>query len=339
MIHKFFFSLVLSVSSIITVTTAATANTPCNQVSNPRPGDRCYQRVSVEARRVGYGDGISRGESSSTSIGGWFITSWNGPVSTSANNGSANLEFIQRGSDFQITNILDEYDRSLLNLRDQVQSYASFPIAGVPVTVGGLTEKINQALQENERRRNYFSQARTNVDRVVVRAEASGRCTRNVLGTCVDNAGGWYSGYVDVYMVYVGSPSEVSSTRERTLNEIQQGLRQLEQARVQQQPQPQDPVIYQPQPQSQGNTTTNARRMLRVDNNTGIEVMYLYISPGSSSDWGPDVLGSGILNSGYYMQFTLNTTECMYDIKAELRDGRVIQGQFDSCRYPTYVLR
>lgn len=108
---------------------------------------------------------------------------------------------------------------------------------------------------------------------------------------------------------------------------------------VQQQPQPQDPVIYQPQPQSQGNTTTNARRMLRVDNNTGIEVMSLYLSPSSSRDWGGDVLGSGTLNSGYYMQFTLNTAECMYDIKAELPDGQVIQGQFDSCRYTAYVLR
>lgn len=230
MIQKILLSLFVSVAGTVALTFAAQANVPCTQVSNPTPGVQCYQRVKVESRHVGYGDGTSRGESSSTSIAGWYITSWNGPVSTNSNNGSANLEFIQRESDFQIGSTLDEYDKQLLKSRDQVQSYAKFPISGVPITVGGLTEKINNALQENQRRRDYFSQARTNVDRIVIRSEASGRCTKNVLGTCVDNAGGWYRGYVDVYMVYVGSPDEIASIRQRTINEIQQGLQQLQQA-------------------------------------------------------------------------------------------------------------
>ncbi len=230
--RNLFWALVLSFASSSVFVSSAYASEPCSRVRNPRPGiSTCYQRVSVEARRVGYGEGISRGRGESTSIAGWFVTGWDVPVSTNSLNGSANLEFIQRGSNFQIASTLDELDRALLNTRDQVQSFANFPIAGVPVTVGGLTEKINEALHESQRRRNALAQAQTNVDRVVITAEASGRCTKNFLGTCVDNQGGWYRGYVDVYMVYVGTPSEITSIQQRTLNEVQQGLRTLEQAR------------------------------------------------------------------------------------------------------------
>lgn len=230
MIQKLFYTLSVSVIGTGAFMSLAQAQIPsCASAPSPQPGNKCVQRVSVESRHVGYGEGVSRGEGSSTSLDGWFITGWEGPISTNSNNGSANIEFIQRQSNFQINSTLDEYDKTLIKLRDQVQSYANFPIAGVPVTVGGLTEKINESQQENSRRRTYASQAKTNVDRIVVRSEAQGRCTKNVLGTCVDNAGGWYRGYVDVYMVYVGSQSSITASQQQIVNEIQQGLQLLEQ--------------------------------------------------------------------------------------------------------------
>ena len=51
----------------VTPIIAQTDVAPCYQVSEPILGTRCYQRVSVESRHVAYGEGISRGESSSTS--------------------------------------------------------------------------------------------------------------------------------------------------------------------------------------------------------------------------------------------------------------------------------
>lgn len=84
---------------------------------------------------------------------------------------------------------------------------------------------------------------------------------------------------------------------------------------------------------------SNPLRTLRVNNNTGSDIAYLYLSPRNSDDWGEDVLGDDLLRHNYYMTFTLNSSECMYDIRAELVNGRRIEDQFDTCQYDTYNLR
>lgn len=58
-----------------------------------------------------------------------------------------------------------------------------------------------------------------------------------------------------------------------------------------------------------GNTVT-----LTVDNSSGQDVCYLFISPSTESTWGDDALGSDILSSGDSMDFDLTPGD--YDIMA-----------------------
>jgi len=63
---------------------------------------------------------------------------------------------------------------------------------------------------------------------------------------------------------------------------------------------------------------------ITIVNKTGYTFYYLYVSPTASEVWGRDVLGSGVLRSGYEMVVTLpypiNVTNT-YDIKAVDVDG------------------
>jgi hypothetical protein len=63
---------------------------------------------------------------------------------------------------------------------------------------------------------------------------------------------------------------------------------------------------------------------LKVINNTTDSIYYLYISPVTSSDWGPDLLGSGTIAAGatYYIY---NIPPGYYDLKAESSGNVVIE--------------
>jgi|GEM_PF-4899932 len=88
-----------------------------------------------------------------------------------------------------------------------------------------------------------------------------------------------------------------------------------------------------------GNSSSSrSQRRLRVNNNFGVTLYELYLSPANDSGWGRDILGSSVLEDGYYLNFTLSSPECAYDIRAVFDDGSVIEDQFDSCRYSTYTL-
>lgn len=57
---------------------------------------------------------------------------------------------------------------------------------------------------------------------------------------------------------------------------------------------------------------------LNITNNTGETISYLFISPGDSADWGPDMLGMDVLSNGddvsYYMHYPQRTGD--FDILA-----------------------
>lgn len=201
---------------------------PCH-LAERSLGNRCYQRVSVESRHVAYGEDTSYGKSESTSFDGWVIIGWSDIVELSKNNGSASIQYVQGGSNYQISNLLDNYDYNLRDLKDKLQARATVPINGIPVDVGGMIERINYALNQNQTRRSLISSAKSNVDHILLTSEASGRCTRVIFGACVDNAGGWYKGYVDVYMQYVGNSNEISSQLQGLIDQGQQTLQTLEQ--------------------------------------------------------------------------------------------------------------
>ena len=59
-----------------------------------------------------------------------------------------------------------------------------------------------------------------------------------------------------------------------------------------------------------------------VTNQTGYTIMYLYVSPTSSSSWGEDLLGNSVLSNGSTHRVNLNGhSSPMFDIKATDEDG------------------
>jgi len=59
---------------------------------------------------------------------------------------------------------------------------------------------------------------------------------------------------------------------------------------------------------------------LRVINNTGYTIYYLYVSPAGSSGWGEDMLGSNVLSSGN--DFRVNVQDgASYDVRLVDEDG------------------
>ena len=65
-----------------------------------------------------------------------------------------------------------------------------------------------------------------------------------------------------------------------------------------------------------------ARQNFSVVNGTGHTVMTLNVSPTSEDEWGPDILGTQVLQNGQTAQVTFDRaeTQCNYDIRATYDD-------------------
>ncbi len=70
-------------------------------------------------------------------------------------------------------------------------------------------------------------------------------------------------------------------------------------------------------------TVGTARQNFSVVNATGHVVMTLNVSPTSESEWGPDILGSQVLQSGQTGQVVFDRAEsqCNYDLRVTYDDG------------------
>lgn len=75
-----------------------------------------------------------------------------------------------------------------------------------------------------------------------------------------------------------------------------------------------------------------AQRLFQIENNTGAEIINLYISSSRSQVWGLDHLASQqVIRNGELVNLNLSN-DCLYDLKAELADGRVIEAhKVDAC--------
>jgi hypothetical protein len=63
---------------------------------------------------------------------------------------------------------------------------------------------------------------------------------------------------------------------------------------------------------------------IRITNNTGYDVYYIYISPSDSEDWGEEFLGDDILLDGHSVNIRLDyplSRVAVYDIRVEDEDG------------------
>ena len=75
-----------------------------------------------------------------------------------------------------------------------------------------------------------------------------------------------------------------------------------------------------PMPRSSGGSSGGGRTELTLVNRTGVPIYYVYVSSCSSSEWGPDQLGSNVVMPGSTYTWTMDSG--CYDLKAVDRDGR-----------------
>ncbi|MGK7877170.1 MAG: hypothetical protein AB4426_28905 [Xenococcaceae cyanobacterium] len=66
----------------------------------------------------------------------------------------------------------------------------------------------------------------------------------------------------------------------------------------------------------------------RVYNQSRNNIVSLFMTSSDSDRWGSDILGSGILRSGYNIPIYFNDmsyTRCLYDIRAIFDNGEVVE--------------
>jgi FtsP/CotA-like multicopper oxidase with cupredoxin domain len=70
-------------------------------------------------------------------------------------------------------------------------------------------------------------------------------------------------------------------------------------------------------------SVATARQNFSVVNGTGHTVMTLNVSPATEEEWGPDILGTDVLQNGQTAQvvFDRAETQCNYDLRATYDDG------------------
>ena len=66
-----------------------------------------------------------------------------------------------------------------------------------------------------------------------------------------------------------------------------------------------------------------AQQDFTIHNRSGYVIMTLNVSPNSSNQWGPDILGREVLANGESTEisFDRNEDECVWDIRATYEDG------------------
>lgn len=209
--------------SAITFTFRAQAQTN-NCPARPNIGHRCYQDRNLYARS-GYPGEDTQGWTYSPPPGYRLMDYQEVVQSRFGEGGGINVNLVRGGTFSQLSSSIASSNRVLADYRGRIESYARFPISGVPITVGGETEVIDRTLRENERRLQMLSSDYSNVDRVQVSVTVRGRCTRTApLVGCVDNQGGQYQGYLRFSLEYVGNPSDIIAANDAIVRRAQNSL-------------------------------------------------------------------------------------------------------------------
>lgn len=85
-----------------------------------------------------------------------------------------------------------------------------------------------------------------------------------------------------------------------------------------------------------------ADRRVVISNATGRTIWRFYGSRSSTSSWEEDILGSNVLSNGgsVNIDFDDGTGACIFDLKAEFRDGSsLVQSGVDVCRVSQVTFR
>lgn len=65
-----------------------------------------------------------------------------------------------------------------------------------------------------------------------------------------------------------------------------------------------------------------AQNRFWLQNQTNVTIQEAYVSPSRVSNWGPDILGSGVLPPGQQVWVTPNFGDCILDVRVRYADGR-----------------
>lgn len=60
-----------------------------------------------------------------------------------------------------------------------------------------------------------------------------------------------------------------------------------------------------------------SEHILNVKNESGYTIWYLYVSPSTDDNWGPDQLGSSVLSPGETYSISISDCDREYDFRAE----------------------
>jgi hypothetical protein len=73
-------------------------------------------------------------------------------------------------------------------------------------------------------------------------------------------------------------------------------------------------------------TSDGRNRVMDITNNTGVTMTRFFASNTNQSSWGPDQLGTTVMESGMgrRMDFDDGTGACLFDFKAVFADGDVL---------------
>ena len=65
-----------------------------------------------------------------------------------------------------------------------------------------------------------------------------------------------------------------------------------------------------------------AQNRFWLQNNTGVTIQEAFVSPSRLSNWGPDILGSGVLAAGQQVWVTPYFGDCLLDVRVRFANGR-----------------
>ena len=85
-----------------------------------------------------------------------------------------------------------------------------------------------------------------------------------------------------------------------------------------------------------------ANRNVVISNATGQTIWRFYGSRTSTSSWEEDILGAQVLSNGSSINIDFNdgTGACMFDMKAEFRDGSsIVQSDVNECAVSQVTFR
>ena len=93
---------------------------------------------------------------------------------------------------------------------------------------------------------------------------------------------------------------------------------------------------------SGGNVTSGLNRNVVIANATGQTIWRFYGSRVSTNSWEEDILGSTVLSSGSStnINFDDGTGACVFDLKAEFRDGSsIVRNNVNVCTAASVTFR